>query len=129
MKVKLIFIAIFLSQFISSLVVAQSYDFKFNLVEGPDGKPLGKINAITQDPHGYMWFCGSDKNCIYRYDGNRMISFRHDAANTNSLGFDYPETVYADDKGMIWIGGKGLDQYNPATGIFKHYRHVQNDSG
>ena len=30
---------------------------------------------------------------------------------------------------MIWIGGKGLDQYNPVTGIFKHYRHVQNDPG
>ena len=30
---------------------------------------------------------------------------------------------------MIWIGGNGLDEYNPATGIFKHYRHVQNDSG
>ncbi len=26
-------------------------------------------------------------------------------------------------------GEAGLDQYNPATGIFKHYRHVQNDSG
>lgn len=109
---------------------AQNNDLRFNLVEGANGKPLGKINAITQDPYGYMWFAGNGENCLYRYDGNRMISFRHDEANTNSLGIDYPETVYADDKGMIWIGGNdGLDQYNPATGIFKHYRHAENDSG
>ena len=30
---------------------------------------------------------------------------------------------------MIWIGQDGLDQYDPATGIFKHYRHTENDSG
>ena len=35
-------------------------DLKFNLVKGSDGKPLGKITAITQDPHGYMWFLGPE---------------------------------------------------------------------
>ena len=41
------------------------------------------------------------------------------------------ETVYADDSGMIWVGlvKDGLDQFNPVTGIFKHYRHVPNDPG
>ena len=38
--------------------VAQNNTLKFNLVEGPDGKPLGKIRNIVQDPHGYMWFLG-----------------------------------------------------------------------
>jgi len=65
---------------------AQNNDLKFNLVKGINGKPLGKITAIAQDPHGYMWFCGQGDECIYRYDGNRMISFRHDSLNTNSLG-------------------------------------------
>ena len=40
---------------------AQNNELKFNLVEGPNGKPLGKINAITQDPHGYMWFSGQER--------------------------------------------------------------------
>src|SRR6478672_6841432 len=90
---------------------SQNDDLKFNLVTGPNGKPLGKINAITQYPHGYMWFAGNGENCIYRYDGIRMTSFRHDEANPNSLGIDNPETIYADKKGMIWIGQNGLDQY------------------
>ena len=109
--------------------IAQSNELKFNLVEGPNGKQLGNINAITQDPHGYMWFAGQSAQCLYRYDGNRMISFRQDTLNPNSLGGTNLETVYADDSGMIWVGfAGGLDQFNPATGIFKHYRNVSDDT-
>ena len=116
---------------------AQNNELKFNLVEGPNGNRLGNITAITQDPHGYMWFSGQEAECLYRYDGSRMISFRHDSQNPNSpnsLGGTNLETVYADNSGMIWVGfgdsgDKGLDQFNPATGIFKHYRNVPNDPG
>jgi ligand-binding sensor domain-containing protein len=49
---------------------------------------------------------------------------KQDPNNSNSLGGNQIHSVYADDTGLIWIGmGNGLDQYNPATGIFKHYRH------
>jgi len=131
MKLLLPLIAIILLLVILSHGIAQNNDLKFNLVEGPNGKPLRKINAITQDPLGYMWFAAQDEHCLYRYDGSRMISFRHDDANPNSLGGTDLETVYADDSGMIWVGfgDTGLDQFNPATGIFKHYRNVPNDNG
>ena len=129
MKIKITITAALFLQLIFLSGTAQNNDLKFNLVEGPNGKPLGKINAITQDPHGYMWFLGQDEKCVYRYDGNRMVSFRHDDSNPKSLGTTSLETIYADNSGMIWIGGDGLlDQFNPATGIFKHYRHIQNDS-
>ncbi|HZI54545.1 MAG TPA: two-component regulator propeller domain-containing protein, partial [Chitinophagaceae bacterium] len=101
---------------------AQTNDLKFNLVKGNNGKPLGKISAITQDPHGYVWLCGQEAKCIYRYDGNRFTSFRHDEANKNSLGLTSFETIYADNSGIIWIGGDELDEYNPATRTFKHYK-------
>ncbi len=125
-------------QVIFHCVIAQDNDIRFNLVEGTNGKPLGRITAITQDPHGYMWFAGSKEKCLYRYDGNRMISFRQDSLNPNSLGGTDLKTVYADDVGMIWIGfgdvfgikaHSGLDQFNPATGIFKHFRHEKDDPG
>ncbi len=128
MNVKLIIAIIILFQSIFHFTLAQNNELKFNLVEGPNGKPLGKINAITQDAYGYIWFCGSGERCVYRYDGNRITTFRHDDANPNSLGMVIVETIYADDAGMIWIGGEGLDQYNPATGIFKHFRHDKNDT-
>ncbi len=124
MKFKIAITAIILLLVTLQHGTAQNNELKFNLVEGANGKPLGNITAITQDPHGYMWFSGQGAHCLYRYDGNRMISFRHDDANPNSLGGTNLETVYADDSGMIWVGyGEArLDQFNPVTGIFKHYR-------
>ncbi|MEP6597715.1 MAG: two-component regulator propeller domain-containing protein, partial [Ginsengibacter sp.] len=117
--------------FITNSCFAQKTQLDFSLVTDANGKSLGKIMNMTQDPHGYMWFAGEDPgNCIYRYDGNKIITYRHDDANPNSLASTSVRSVYADNSGIIWIGvGKGLDQFNPATGIFKHYRHVPNDPG
>jgi len=129
MNFKITITAIILLVLIFKNGAAQNNNLKFNLVKGINGKPLGKITAITQDPHGYMWFCGQGDKCIYRYDGNRIISFRQDSLNSNTLGMTNLETMYADDSGIIWIGGDGLDQYNPATGIFKHYKHIEHDPG
>ncbi len=38
-------------------------------------------------------------------------------------------SVFADHAGMIWIGmsDAGLDQFNPATGAFRHFLHTEND--
>ena len=129
MNLKLPIIAIILLQLIVHFGQAQNNDLTFNQVVGNNGKPLGKVNAIAQDPHGYMWFASQGDKCIYRYDGNRMIAFRQEASNPNSLGMTTIETLYADDEGMIWIGGDGLDQYNTATGVFKHFKHDKNDPG
>ena len=110
--------------------LAQENELKFYKIDGPDGKPIGKIRNITQDPHGYMWFSGEGEQCIYRYDGIRITAFRHDEKNSNSLGGNFINSVYADDAGIIWIGmNEGLDRFDPATGVFKHFRHDPNDSG
>src|SRR5580765_764722 len=130
MKEKFLIAAFILFHAFPYEILAQNTEIKFNLVEGNNGKPLGQINSITQDPNGYMWFSGQGANCLYRYDGTRMIAFTHDSLNPNSLsGASHMETVYADNKGLIWIGffWGGLDQYNPETGIFKHYLNDPKD--
>lgn len=104
---------------------SQTQNIKFNLVEGIGETSLGKINAITQDPNGYMWFADMTKSCITRFDGYKMISFRHDPLNSNSLSGTYPEAITADHAGNIWIGfyGMGLDKFDPGTNTFTHYRY------
>jgi ligand-binding sensor domain-containing protein len=110
--------------------IAQIIGLKFILVEGPNGKSLGAVRNMTQDPYGYMWFAAQGAKCIYKYDGNRYTVFRHEDNNPNSLGGVNIGSVYADNTGKIWIGmSEGLDEFNPTTGIFKHYRHLPNDPG
>jgi signal transduction histidine kinase/ligand-binding sensor domain-containing protein len=122
-----------ISLFIIFLIIfqgthAQNNSIPFYKVDSLNGTQLGRITGITQDPSGTMWFAGEDQHSLYRYDGNMLTSFRRDAKNPNSLGLNDLETIYADDQGLIWIGGGGLDQYNPATGIFKHFTHNDNDN-
>jgi len=100
---------------------AQTPFVNFRKLDSLNGSPLGKINAISQDPKGIMWFCGSDKQCLYRYDGTTLTSFKQEPNNPNSVGFYSLESIFADKLGYIWIGGEGLDRYDPSSGIFRHY--------
>ena len=108
---------------------AQSPELKFNLFNGIDGINVGKINCITQDANGYMWFSDQTQRSITRFDGYHLNSYRNDPKDPNSLGGTYPEVIIADPSGVIWIGfyGTGLDRFDPKTGKFTHYRHRKND--
>jgi len=124
-KIRIVFFIFF--QIAGYSVDAQS-NIPFYKLDSLNGTQLGRITGITQDPGGTMWFSGADQHCFYRYDGNILTSFRRDAKNPNSFGLDFPETIYADDQGLIWIGADGLDQYNPGTGVFKHFKHDDKDN-
>lgn len=118
-----------LLQFVSLKVIGQNGDIKFTEIKGIANKPIGKIRNITQDHYGYIWFSGEGERCIYRYDGNRLIAFKHDMTNPNSLGGVSINVIFADDSGLIWIGmGEGMDQFNPSTGTFKHFINQPSDS-
>ena len=109
--------------------IAQNNAVLFSKLDSINGSRIKKITGITQDPKGNMWFCDQRQFCIYRYDGNTLTAFRRDNKNPNSLGLNSLETIYADDQGLVWIGGNSLDQYNPETGVFTHFRHEENDNG
>src|SRR5260221_6474704 len=123
---------IFISLLFSAIdSFAQTQPVKFNLVAGTNGISLGKINGITRDMNGVMWFSDQTNRCITRYDGNHITRYQNDPKNINSLGGTYPECVLADSTGIIWIGfyGMGVDKFDPETNNFTHFRHQQNDQG
>ncbi|MEP6795018.1 MAG: two-component regulator propeller domain-containing protein, partial [Saprospiraceae bacterium] len=122
------FIIFFL--FVTGYIAAQTQEIKFNLVNGMNGIFLGKINSITQDKDGAMWFSDQTNRCITQYDGNKMTRYLHDPKNPNSLGGYYPECLYADTSGIIWVGfyGFGLDRFKTSTKSFTHFRHDPEDS-
>jgi len=110
---------------------AQRQQVIFNLISGSNGIDLGKINCITQDQQGIMWFSDQDNQSIVRYDGTLMTRYPYDPKNPNSLGGGYPECLAVDSIGNIWIGfiGSGLDRFDPGTNTFTHFRHLANDTG
>ena len=108
---------------------SQTPSVKFNSVSGTNGVTLGKINGMTRDSKGFMWFSDQTFRCIVRFDGSHMTKFGYNPNASNSLGGYYPECLEADTSGNIWIGfyGNGLDKFDPATNTFTHYRHNKND--
>ncbi|MBA2562445.1 MAG: histidine kinase [Chitinophagaceae bacterium] len=82
--------------------------------------------GIAQDPQGYMWFVG---NGLHRYDGYTSVSYFNDPSNPRSLAANQLEAICADHNGIIWIGTQtlGLDRFDPATGVFTHFRHKPED--
>ncbi len=131
MKNNIIFLTLILLFFFTQESRAQSQELKFNLIEGVNGISLGKINAITQDKYGFMWFSDQSNRSIIRYDGSAMTRFQNDPKNPNSLGGYYPECLFADSTGFIWIGfyGQGLDKFDPESNTFTHYDHDPGDPG
>ena len=109
--------------------LAQTREVKFNLINGMNGIFMGKVNSITQDKDGAMWFSDQTNRCITKYDGNQMTRYQHNPKDANTLGGYYPEWLCADSTGIIWIGffGFGIDKFDPATKTFIHFRHDPND--
>ena len=103
---------------------AQQVIFK-NMFPNED---LRWVTNITQDPKGAMWFISGSG--LVNYDGYTSTYYKHDPKNPNSLAGLRVECVYADKKGIIWVGfiGAGLDSFDPENGSFTHYRHNPKDS-
>ena len=91
---------------------------------------MGKVNAITRDKEGFVWFSDQNNRSIVRYDGSSMTRFAHAPDKPNTLGGYYPEALDVDNDGNIWIGfyGQGLDRYNPYTNTFTHFEHDEEDA-
>ncbi len=108
---------------------SQTREVRFDLITGSNGITLGKLSSITQDKYGFIWLADQSNRAIIRFDGNHMKMYQYDAKNLNSPGGYNPECLAADSVGNIWIGfyGEGLDKFDPATGIFTHYRHNPKD--
>ena len=124
----ILFIVILATLF-PSKSISQSSDYYFDGISGNSGVSIGKINFITQDNKGFMWFSDQNNGSLIRYDGSHMKEYKRDVNKLNSLGGEYPECLFADANGNIWIGfyGQGLDKFNTLTGEFKHYRHDPED--
>lgn len=105
--------------------LAQDQPLTLHRIKPPSMKT--DIHAGAQDPEGYMWFATDDG--LYRYDGYQYTYYVDDPLNSNSLVSHHVETVYAGRNGIIWVGTQqGLGRLDPATGIFTHFFHEQNDS-
>ena len=87
------------------------------------------VSSIIQDSIGFMWY-GTQEG-LNMFDGYRFFPYKHDPTNTNSLISDDITCLAVQKSGIIWIGtrNKGVNRYDPYTGIFELFQHRTNDPG
>ena len=132
MSSRIIIASIILFKFISidgaGQTFAQKKLFDFNPITGNNGVTIGKINSITQDKFGYMWFADQTNKCITRFDGYKMKAFHNIPGDSNSLIVDGLEAIATDSSGNLWIGNvNGLDKFDPVANKFTHYSAGKKD--
>ena len=110
------------------LPVVDKRDIRFTHLSAGGESLLVRIEGITQDNYGFMWF-GTNAG-LYRYDGYSLKSYQHDPNDPNTLSDDAVRAVYKDRDGILWIGTYfgGLDRLDPADDTFKHYKHNPADN-
>ena len=95
-------------------------DIRFTRIDKEDGIPSSWINVIAQDREGFMWFATSDGLC--KYDGYKVVTFRHDPADSLSLADNYVRSMHVDRKGRLWAGTyNGLSRFDKETHTFVNY--------
>ncbi len=93
--------------------------FRFDHLTSTDGLSNDSVFGIVQDHRGFMWF--GTQGGLNRYDGYRIIQYRHDPKNSNSLGEDFIQTMFEDSRGGIWTGKSVLSRLDPDTETFTRY--------
>jgi len=78
-----------------------------------DGLPNNKVNAVTMDKDGFMWFGTNDGVC--RYDGLSFKDYALDHFSGNLARTSQISVIKNDSRGNLLIGTYSLFRYNSIT--------------
>ncbi|MGE4290229.1 MAG: two-component regulator propeller domain-containing protein [Salinivirgaceae bacterium] len=86
-------------------------DYLFNSISKEQGLSQSSVLSLLQDHQGFIWM--GTKYGLNRYDGYRFVSFKYNAADTNSLQSNEIIQLQPDYNNDLLIGarGGGLNKY------------------
>lgn len=114
------------SIFVLILFVVQlntyAQEFKFKHIGKEQGLSQSRVNAITEDKDGFLWF-GTDDG-LNRYNGREITVFKHNPEIERTLSDNWINCLYVDNKGILWVGTLegGLNRYDKYFNKFDSYR-------
>lgn len=93
-----------------------------------EGRKIGMTADVAFDEEGTLWMAVTGEGVFsYRFDTGKLINYRHDPADPNSLSNNNVYNIALDSRGNLWFStsGSGLDSFNPSTGKFRNYDHYK----
>ncbi|MEJ6004460.1 two-component regulator propeller domain-containing protein [Paucibacter sp. AS339] len=97
---------------------ASQRNFYFERLSEIQGLPRDNVTAFAQDKHGFIWI-GTQAG-LSRFDGYRLVNYRHVEGKPGSLGEDWVQALLLDPQGQLWVGTRrGLQRYRPELDDFE----------
>jgi signal transduction histidine kinase/ligand-binding sensor domain-containing protein len=90
----------------------------------------GSITSTFVDRSGMIWLGSFNQGLNKESRINQFPLLKNIPGNSNSLQDPTVYSIYEapSEPGIIWFGTrKGLDRYDKKTGLYKHYRHEEQD--
>lgn len=66
-----------------------------------DGLPSNTVNSMLQDQKGFLWF--GTHNGLVRYDGNKMMVYRHDSVPSSIADSRIKDIIEDKDYKKLWV--------------------------
>ncbi len=107
---------------------SSSQEYAFHSLTVNDGLSQSHVDAIAQDHDGFIWF--GTANGLNRYDGQNIVTFRHDPEDPTSLAHDGVTSLFVDDEDTLWVGTvAGISRMRKSAGSFETIQNVPGDQG
>ncbi|MCH8617535.1 hybrid sensor histidine kinase/response regulator [Undibacterium sp. TS12] len=116
------FLLVLLLSFLPTVQAGNVQSLRFEQVGRDQGLQHESVQSMLQDRQGYMWF--GTQGGLHRYDGTKVVFFRHDPNRNDSLADNWVWSLHQDELGRIWVGTRngGLHRYDMATETMVRYR-------
>ena len=92
--------------------------------QDPNSLSSNYVLFVYEDQQGRLWL-GTFNGGLSLFDPDRgtFTAYRHDPRDADSLVSDTVLAMYQDSDGTLWVGtASGLERFDPASGVFRHYR-------
>ena len=107
---------------------AQYPNLRFKHISIEQGLSNSTIESIYQDKRGFIWI--GTRDGLNRYDGNRVLVYRFDSKDSNSISDNYIQCIGEDNKQQLWIGtSNGLNRFNAVQNNFTRFKQSNSKPG
>lgn len=108
----------------ASIARTETRPLVFSRLTTEDGLSSSFVNAICQDPDGFLWVATTDG--LNRFDGYSFRVYRRLDGDPGSLSSNVVHSLHVDKKGRLWVGTQnGLHLYDRRRDRFIRFRNEE----
>lgn len=94
-------LVVFFFLFVCTLGVVAQQEYLFSHISTREGLASNDVIAVQQDKEGFIWI--ATLNGLQRYDGSRLLTFRHRADDTTTIPGNKIVFMQMDTKNRLWL--------------------------